>query len=51
MLRREANNKTIFEYHEYSFYLMQVLKIENSNILAFLDSGSSPKLIDEGIEV
>ena len=44
-------NKIIPEIREDSFYLMQILKIGNTNILAFLDSGSNAHLIDEGVAV
>ena len=44
-------NKIIPEIREDSFYLMQILKIGNTNILAFLDSGSNAHLIDEVVAV
>ena len=46
-----GRNKIIPEKREDSFYLMQILKIGNTNILAFLDSGSNAHLIDEGVAV
>ena len=44
-----GKSKIIPEIREDSFYLMQILKIGNTNVLAFLDSGSNAHLIDSGV--